>query len=183
MHKLSQLSGGEWVAHSFPPVYRTWSTDAGGQALVAGIPAGDPQVFERLVMSLEPPCFLLYVLHTPRGEAPAGRYQSTQLSLQQVQEFIRRFGGLLSQDARFDLWAHSPADQATLVWDRHNQLFGYGPVERFVAELRRLGFQPGECALPVPHRHHYRKECDAQAVELLASLDWTCSPLQPEDEQ
>ena len=151
--------------------------------LIAGVPNGDPAVFTALVECLEPPLILLYVLHTPRSDAPAGRYQSPELSLAEVKAFLRRFADYLAGDSRFDLWAHSISDNATIVWDRHNRLFGYGPLERLSFQLTALGFGPGIPKVPVPHQHHYHPEFDSQAADLLSAFDWSHSPLRPEDEQ
>jgi hypothetical protein len=177
MHRLGHLVNGEWVAHSFSPVFVT------GERIVAGVPDGDPSILEHLIECLESPYHLLYILHTPRGEAQPGRYQSPALSLTHVKAFLSRFAPFLSGDARFDLWAHSPNEQATLVWDRHNQLFGYGPVDRLSSKLLSLGFTHGNPDIPAPHQHHYRAELDGLATEVLAAFNWSYSPLQPGDEQ
>ena len=177
MYRLGHVVNGEWAAHSHPPVYEV------GERLVAGVPGGDPAVFEPLVDCLEPPYYLLYVLHTPRGEAPPGRYQSPAISFAQIKEFLLRFAPLLSGDARFDLWAHSPGDKATVVWDRHNQVFGYGPLDQYASALASMGFSPGCPEVPAPHQHHYRAELDTLAREVLTAFDWSHTPLRPEDEQ
>lgn len=177
MYRLGHLVNGEWVAHSHQPVFEA------RDRIVAGVPGGDPSVFEHLVECLEPPYHLLYVLHTSRGEAPLGRYQSPALSSAQVKSFLSQFGLFLSGDARFDLWAYSPSEQATLVWDRHNQLFGYGPVDKFSSKLLALGFTHGYPSIPVPHEHNYHSELDGLAKEVLAAFKWSHSPLQPADEQ
>ena len=132
---------------------------------------------------MQPPYLLLYILHTPRGEGEPGRYQSAELSATDLQALMARFGAYLSSDARFDLWAYSPSEDATVVWDRHNELYAYGPLARFSEELRALGFFSGSISTPAPHQHHYRQELDAPASELLAALEWSHSPLRPEDEQ
>jgi hypothetical protein len=183
MHKLSHLAGGEWTELSYPPVFTVTPSVSGATRLVGVAPHGDAEPFERLVLSLEPPYFLLYVLHTPRGEGDAGRYQSPELTAEELRAFVAKFKDYLSADARFDLWAYSPAERATVVWDRHNQLFGYGPVERFATELRALGFSEGTSEVPSPHQHHYWAELDSQATALLSNLEWSYSPLKPEDEQ
>jgi len=177
MYRLGHLVGNKWIAHSHSPVF------AKGDRIVAGVPAGDPSVFGHVLECLEPPYYLLYVLHTPRGEARPGRYRSPLLSLDQVKDFLAQFTPFLSGDARFDLWAHSPGDKATVVWDRHNQLFGYGPIDQFSTKLLSLGFIPGNPEVPVPHEHHYRAELDSLAKEVMAAFDWSYSPLRPEDEQ
>lgn len=147
------------------------------------MPSGHIEPFERLAASLEPPYFVLYVLHTPRGEGDAGRYQSPELSMDEFRSLIRRVGRYLAADARFDIWVYSPSERATVVWDRHNQIFAYGPIGRFMNELRALGFTEGKCAVPVPHQHHYRAEFEAQASELLSSVSWSHAPLRPENVQ
>jgi len=183
MYKLGHLQADRWVEHSYPAVYRLPEAAEESQRLVAGVPGGDPEIFLRLVSCLEPPYFLLYVLHTPRGEGEPGRYQSPELSLSQLKGFVAQFNTFLAQDARFDLWARSPAERATVVWDRHNQIFAYGPLARFESELRTLGFSPGRPEVPVPHEHHYRSEFDSPAEKVLKAFEWSYSPLRPEDEQ
>ena len=131
MFRLGHLVHGEWVAFSQPAVF-----ECGGR-IVAGVAGSDPLVFERLVEQLEPPYYLLYLLHTPRGEAEPGRYQSPKLSLTEVTAFLARFRRFLSADARFDLWAHAPSENATVVWDRHDKLFAYGPLDRYASALER----------------------------------------------
>lgn len=183
MHKLSHLVRGEWVEHSHPAHFQIVSKQGAAPRIVGGIPSGDSAPFERLVRCLGRPCFLLYVLHTPRGEAEPGRYQSPPLSSEELEEFLARFRSYLTSDARFDLWAHSPSDKATVVWDRHNQLFAYGHVERLAEELRSLGFTEGPVGMDFEHQHHYRPEFDADAAAVIEAFDWSYSPLKPGDVQ
>lgn len=182
MHKLSYALADSWAPFSHRPVYSMSSADSSAR-LVAGVPAGDSLPFATLVASLAPPYLLLYVLHTPRGEGAEGRYQSPAISLQEFQDFMGRFGAFLSADARFDIWAYSMEDKATIVWDRHNQIFAYGPIGQYVERLNALGFAAGDPSIPFPHRHHYRQEFDEDAKALLGSLPWSHSMLRPEDEQ
>lgn len=183
MHKLSRCDGPEWSEHIHRAQYALPAADSDPPCLRAGIPRGDPAIFERLVTSLTPPYFVLYVLHTPRGEGEPGRYQSPELAPAEFREFIARFAPYLAGDSRFDVWAHSPGEDATVVWDRHDELFAYGPIDRYVRELQALGFVPGTVDVPVPHVHHYREELDAPAAEILGALPWHRTPLQPADEQ
>ena len=178
MHKLSKLSNAEEIEHSFPAVFVREA-----KRVIAGVPGSDPLVFSRLVGAMEPPYSLLYVLHTHRGEGKVGRYQSPELDPEQIRAFITRYDRFLRSDGRFDLWAYSHPEQAWLVWDRHNRLFGYGAVDRFVAELLRLGFEAGPIQIPAPHVHHYHAALDADAAAVLKEFDWSHSPLRPEDEQ
>lgn len=183
MYKFGHLVDGIWTEHCYPATFMLPENSEALQRIVAGVPRGDPEIFRRLVCTLEPPYFLLYVLHTPRGEGEPGRYQSPELSVQSLQAFMLEFGEFLAQDARFDIWAYSPSDRATVVWDRHNRIFAYGPLPRFETELRTLGFSQGVVTVPGPHEHCYRSEFDEMAKEVLCAFDWSYSPLQPEDEQ
>src|SRR4051812_31931898 len=115
LFKLGCLKGDIWVEHSHSPLF-----ERDDSRIVATAPASDVTVFRKLTQSLEPPLFLLYILHTPRGENIPGRYQSPSLSNADMNSFLNRFSDFLASDSRFDLWAHSPAMRATVVWDRHN---------------------------------------------------------------
>lgn len=182
MHRLSHRFENEWREHNFDALFN--QEECGPSArLVAGIPHGDSRIFEQMVCSLEPPYYLLYVLHTSRGEGEIGRYQAGEVSQARLREFLNRFSTFFAADARFDLWAHSPADNATIVWDRHNLLYAYGPLERISTQLSELGYTDGNPVIPGPHLHHYREEMDIQATEILSAFEWTWSPLRAEDEQ
>jgi hypothetical protein len=183
MYKLGHQVEGDWVRFAQPPRYRAPAGDEDLQRLEIGVPESDPRIFLELARTLAGPFFLLYVLHTPRGEAEAGRYQSPRVELDEVEAFVERFGPLLRADSRFDLWLHSPADHATLVWDRHDRLFAYGPLGRYATALRAMGLVEGNVGVPAPHQHHYHAGLDAMARELIARYDWRYSPLQPGDEQ
>ena len=181
--KLSTCEDGVWVTHSPPATFTTEVMRSGGTRLVAAVPAGDAATFQSLAGSLETPCMLLYVLHTPRGEGSAGRYQSPPLSADELPAFITRYAAFLTDDARFDLWVHSPSQQATVVWDRHNLIYAYGPIERFVSTLTMRGFEEGEPGVHGEHMHHYREEYDRDAAAVLEEFAWIHSPLRPDDEQ
>ena len=183
LFKLGHYCSSEWREHSHAPVFRREATAGGGERLVAGVPSGDSAIFASLVTTVQPPYFLLYILHTPRGEGEPGRYQSPEIGLDDFQRFLQGFSAFLAGDSRFDLWAHSSTDEATIVWDRHNLLYAYGPLDKFEGALRNAGFEDGEPTLAFAHRHYYRAEFDKQAAELLAAFDWHRTPLRPEDEQ
>jgi hypothetical protein len=181
--KLSSQENGVWVAHSHPASFKLEITANGSARVVAGVPAGDASTFQRLVQSLEAPCMLLYVLHTPRGEGEPGRYQSPPLTMVELESFLDRHAAFLAGDARFDLWIHSPSENATLVWDRHNLIYAYGPTGRFVATLEALGFHEGSPGVLFEHLHHYRQEFDSEAAAVLETFAWSYSTLKPGDEQ
>jgi hypothetical protein len=141
--------------------------------------------FIRTVTSrLSGPFQLLYVLHTSRTDAELGRYESPELNAEAVHVFLDRFGGFLSEDGRHDLWVRSHGDDATIVWDRHNLIFGYGPLDVFESALLQRGVRPGAPpSIPDPHVHHYHVERDAEERAVLQALDWHVKPLRESDVQ
>jgi hypothetical protein len=167
MQKLSFLDEDEWKEYSYALTY-TISGNQDKCRIIAGVSDEKIEVFERLATCLQPPYFLLYVLHTPRVEGKEGRYQSPAISVKDFSLFMAHFGNYLKSDGRFDIWIHSPSDNATVVWDRHNLIFAYGPIKQYEHELHSLGYTEGTCEVPGPHQHHYRQECDKDALELLS---------------
>jgi len=183
MYRLGHMVGGEEVEHTHAPTFRLPTPESRSSRIVVGVPGSDPTLLLKLAGCLEAPLYVLYILHTPRGEAEPGRYQSSELAFDELASFIEDFRPFLIGDGRFDLWVYSPSQKATLAWDRHNLLYAYGPLECYEASLREAGFVPGEPAVPAPHAHHYRADLDHLAARLVARFDWIYSPLRPEDEQ
>ena len=137
-----------------------------------------------LALGLAGPFQLLYVLHTTRTRAELGRYESAVVSIEDVHQFLRRFGPFLAQDARHDFWLRSHDDDATIVLDRHNVIYAYGPLDLFEAALFRIGAgSRGLPRIPDPHVHHYHDEWDDSEREVLAALPWIRKPLKDSDVQ
>jgi hypothetical protein len=153
--------------------------------LISATPA-KPNLFRELAGCLASPLYLLYVLHTPRGEGAAGRYQSPPLDREQVGDFLATFTPYLAGDARHDTWVYSASERRTLIWDRHDLIYAEGePLEDITAILESNGFERGTVPRPDtgPHIHYYRDEFDVDAAAVLGCFDWTRSDLRPEDEQ
>jgi hypothetical protein len=183
MHKLSYKVNEEWKEYSHPAVYKYEMTKAGVSRLIAGLPSQEINILAQILRCLDEPLFLLYVLHTPRGEGDPGRYQSPELNKDEIQQFLSRFSAFLLGDARYDVWLHSPTINATIAWDRHNLIYAYGPTECMEAVLVQSGFTNGNPLVPAPHAHHYRPEFDSDARAILTHFEWKYSELRPEDEQ
>ena len=188
MYKLGMplgegLSSGD-SEHVHRREYEILNPDSSKVRLFAGVPHGEPGVFEALVKCLQPPYCLLYMLHMPRTNPEAeGRYQSPELSPQEFSDFVQDYHDYLSADGRFDLWAYSPAEQATIVWDHNNYIYGYGPIERYIDVLETLRYTPEHVdrVTSRTHVHHYRAEFDAQAESVLERYDWVRSGLREGD--
>ena len=182
MSKLDVLHVSEWVPWRFDGSYQLQQTKEPAR-LVVGPVSAHADIFLSLARALRPPFAFLYILHTPRQAPAGGRFQSPALGLAEVEAFLGQFGPFLAADSRHDLWLRSRPDSATLVWDRHDLLYAYGPLERFEDILAAKGLKPGTPSVPTPHAHNYHEAWDAQEVSILAAFNWAVSDLQEQDRQ
>jgi len=182
--KLTLEIGGVETEQSSPATFKREIMTSGMERLRISVPPECSDLFRQLAEILPPPYYVLYVLHTPRGEGDPGRYQSTELSWADLSDFLVRYSGYLAGDARHDVWVYSPEVKRTLVWTRHNQIFAEGlPLDDIASRLVNLGFQDGVVD-PIPnHFHNYRPQFDEDAAGVLEYFDWYRTPLRPEDEQ
>jgi hypothetical protein len=184
MHKLALNVDGLELSQSSPAVFETRIMSTGAPRIVLSVPDAYPDLLGRLAALLTPPFFVLYILHTPRGEGEPGRYQSSELSRHELDDLLSRYTSFFASDGRHDLWVHSPASGHTLIWDRHNLLFVEGqPLDGVKEALFKSGFSEGLLEPLGAHVHYFRAEFDADAASLLNELDWYRTPLRPEDEQ
>ena len=159
--------------------------DVGGRArLRVGLDGAQDAAVAALANHLRGPFQLLYVLHATRTGAELGRYESPDLTANAVQAFLHQFGRFLCEDSRHDLWLRSHDDDATIVLDRHNLIYAYGPLQALEAVLKSLGVRESESpTVPDPHTHHYHQEWDQTEEEILRHFDWHLKPLRPADVQ
>jgi hypothetical protein len=180
--KLGTVRAGEDVAWSYEPSYARQVV--GGVERLVIAPGTAPVALLREMLPLLPePLWVLYVLITPRSDAPAGRYQSaTPHTRQEVLELLDRFENYLTNDGRHNLWlAAPPAGQ--LVFDRHEVVYVYGPITEIVARLKAKGFAEVDMIrVPVPHSHHFHEELDAEEHAMLSHWEWMPSELQETDD-
>jgi len=140
-------------------------------------------LFLSLVGVLAPPYDVLYILHTSRCDTELGRYQSPPLDASTFEAFAAEFADFFSTDGRHDLWLHSRNPEGVLVWDRHNVISAYGPIDRFADVLKAKGLTEGDFSLPTPHTHHYHARFDDDERRIAHYFNWARTPLQPGDIQ
>ncbi len=181
--KINALVGSEERRFEYGSTFSTET--AGGQSrLTIGFDHIQDFCVRELATGLAGPFQLLYVLHTTRIGSELGRYESPVLAASEVQGFMDRFGPFLSQDARHDIWLRSHDDNATIVLDRHNLIYAYGPLAAFETVLERIGAKSrGLPRVPDPHVHYYHDKWDDTEREVLATLPWTRKPLRDSDVQ
>ena len=141
----------------------------------------------RLLDVVPEPMWLLYVLVVPRGEGEPGRYQSLDpQTREQVRRFLREFMNLLEIDGRQNLWIRSESGEGMLVYDRHNLIYVYGPLEQSAAILGATGMtEVSADAINTPdtHSHRYHAAFDSEAQRILVYMDWIRTPLREHDQQ
>ena len=160
-------------------------TTSGVDRLAIAPRSGYVALLRDLAACLEEPFLLLYVLVVPRSEASPGRYQSEySFDSLQLRDFLNRYGDFLEQDARHNLWIRSASGNGLLVYDRHNIIYAYGPIEAYVEVLNgRDLVETAEVCMPkFAHSHHYHPEFDDDANHLLDEEKWIWSPLKSGDE-
>ena len=179
----SRVSGDLWLAHDYGKVYSTELTKDGTKRLRIGVSYDGSEILRTLSRTLTEPFFLLYVVVVARGGSEQGRYQSEELSHKELDALFDRYSEFWDGDGRHSVWLRSEADDTTLVYDRHNLIYAYGPIQRFELVLETLGYkETPKVSLSFEHQHHYYPEFDALAEELTAKLAERRSDLQPGDE-
>jgi hypothetical protein len=180
--KIEAINGDMTQAFEYGSVF-TREEVGGRTRLRVGIDAAQDATVAALARGLRGSFQLLYVLHTTRTGAELARYESPDLTADAVQRFLHQFGRFLCEDSRHDLWLRSHDDDATIVLDRHNLIYAYGPLELFERELRSSGAREGEPAVLGAHVHHYYPAWDDTERQVLRCFEWRITPLRPSDVQ
>lgn len=182
--KFGHLEHGEEVPHDYGDVF--FEQPCGPSTrLVIGPSGNHINLMIELAAELQGhPWFILYVLLVPRlGNRESGRYQSEPFETHtELASVLSAFRAFFEGDGRHHVWVGSPSDGGTLVYDQHNVIFAYGPLERFRAILKAQGYREESFWFPTPHYHSFVEEYDAEEERLMRELEWQYSPLRPGDE-
>lgn len=164
----------------------TWALQktSGAERLIIAPSSGHVALLSELSNTIREPYGILYVLLVPRSAKVPGRYQSAApLSRDELGAFLHRFRDFLERDARHNIWVAESGGPSLLVYDRHNVIYAYGPLEDYKRTLLLKGFkQVSEIVFPAPHSHHYNAEHDPDETALLDYLLWKFFPLKEADE-
>ena len=66
----------------------------------------------------------------------------------------------------FEQISAADGDHGLLVYDQHNVIFAYGPLDDFKLILESRGFHEAEFWFPAPHAHSYLPENDDEEERL-----------------
>jgi hypothetical protein len=179
--KFASQKGEEWLPHDFGKVYARQQTSSSPRLGIAASFEGTALLHE-LTLALAEPFLLLYVLVVPRGRSEPGRYQSGELSRAELDGPFEQFGKFWDGDGRHSVWVRS-SDDGMLVYDRHNIIYAYGPLERFESRLAELGYKVARSlSLDFVHQHSYHQEFDELERELTTQFADRRSELREGDE-
>lgn len=162
-------------------VYQREQTN-GPQRTVFAPAHGCLGLMRRLSRVIDADAFLLYLLRVSRCGNPPGRYQSpSPLDPDARDDFLDEFGQFLDGDARHQLWIGTPDNSSLLVWDHHQLVYAYGPLEVFERAAEVCGLRTGHVEVPVPHAHLYHAPFDGTEDAILDRFEWIYTPLTEQD--
>jgi len=182
LHKFGWLPDG--VKDELYVYPNSWAREktSGPDRLVIAPNSNHVELVLKLANQLIEPFLVLYVLVVSRGESERGRYQSEPMNRDQLSKFFLRYSSFFEGDGRHNVWVRS-SDGGMLIFDRHNVIYAYGPLEKFTSTLRKFGFNQSEIiSFPVPHSHHYQDKFDNSEKLILEEQSWVRSPLHQGDE-
>ena len=181
--KFCHLVGDEHVPYDYGNIY--FEQPCGdGFRLVIGPSANHIEVLTELAAVFQQPWFILYVLLVPRqGNHEPGRYQSGPFETHSdFADFLQKFRDFFEDDGRHHIWVGTTTGNGLLVYDQHNVIFGYGPLDRFKRILAARGFRESDFWFPSPHSHAFQPKYDVDEERLMSAIEWKYFPLQPGDE-
>ena len=166
-----------------PECVTTEETTGGGSRLVIAPAQKQVDLLLTLLKNMREPFWVLYVLVVPRGQGEWGRYQiSEPQSKSAVGAFLNEFRDFLEKDGRHNVWIVSESGPEMLIYDRHNVIYGYGPMNSWRVALAAQGLsEASNIRFPSPHSHHYHQNLDAEEVRLLNYWDWHRTALKESD--
>ncbi len=184
--KFKALQNEAWIRPVFRNEFCLEKMDNGTDRICFTTANGQVNLLVALSNAMAEPFYFLYVLLVSRraNHEPA-RYHSPELSREKLRSFLAYNANFFEQDARHNIWIHSPTDKSTLVYDRHEIGYAYGPIESFKAILINNGskeVQAVEQYTSVPHEHHFHAEFDDEEASVIQTFDWQKSPLREQDQ-
>lgn len=154
----------------------------GPERLIAAPSSGHVSLMEALMEELPEPFGILYVLIVSRGSHEPARYESpSPTDRKTTLAFLREYEEFFERDARHHVWVMSVPLSATIVYDNHNVIYAYGPLDRFQRVVHLRGLERSRIRFPVPHTHNYNAEYDDRADGLMQHWEWIRSPLHEDD--
>ncbi len=164
-YKFREMLKGNFAPFSYPNIYQQERAEI-VERLVMTPSSDHVDLMIALSRLMAPPFGILYVLVVPRmnGNKP-GRYQNPNpASREEMEAFLNHFRLYFELDGRHHIWIASRTDSSQLIYDRHNVIYGYGPLGEFEEVLGKGGMSAGIVRIPSPHSHNYNEEFDQSSI-------------------
>ena len=171
-------SKGHEINHDYGKIY-----EAEESRLTIAASTNQIELILKLVDTLKPPFYILYVLVISRLDNERGRYQSPLIeSKEELTDFLLEYKKYFETDGRHHLWICTIDNSERLIYDQHNVIFAYGQTEKHIPILEREGFKEQGFSFPIPHAHAYNDSNDKFEESILNYWDWSIFPLAEGDE-
>jgi len=171
-------------SYVYPNVWAEGKTTAGPRLVIAPANA-QIDILLGLLEVMPEPMWLLYILVVPRTADEPGRYQGPDPQTRDgVRQFLKQFEVFLETDGRHHLWIACANSPAMLIYDRHNLIYAYGPLDSFKARLAEMNLEETNAiSVPDPHSHHYHEHLDLDAARLMKLWSWNHTALRESDSE
>jgi len=164
--------------HVYPHRWIRELTTASTERLLIAPRSGHIDLMIDLLDCMQGPFGMLYVLIVPRCDHERGRYQcESPREKWQLIEFLEEFRDYFENDGRHHLWISGQSDQSQLIYDNHNVIYAYGPLQEFESSLRKAGLTRGQFTRPAPHVHAYSAEFDRDEDRIFTAYNWKQFPV------
>ena len=181
MFKLGSHSNSESQEYHYSDIYNV-EQNSSYERIVLGLTQSHIDTMLDLIGVCNGPFYILYVLHTPHS-CEQGRYQSGELTYNEVSTLFNCYKDFFENDGRHDIWIHSPETNTTIVYDRHNLIYLYGFTGDHLHIIDRMGLKKESVNIPCPHVHCYNSEYDNFEPKLINEYRWKRTPLHEADRQ
>ena len=136
------------------------------------------EVLLRLSEVIPPPYWILWVLIIPASDHKPGRYESSMpVDIHELSRLLRKYRLFFEGDGRHHLWILGTEQRERIIYDNHNLLYAYGPLDDFARVLTKLDFSKSLVSIPTPHSHQYDPKNAGVEDMLFSEREWKWSPL------
>ena len=127
--------------------------------------------------------YVLYTLLASHAGNRPGRYQGIEIqNYNSVLALFEKYKCYFDGDGRHNIWLGSTANNDLLVYDKHNIIYAYGPVEVFVGRIRSYGYCEGVIKIPTLHTHHYHSGNVKHEMGIMNEWNWKWCDLAESDD-
>ena len=127
--------------------------------------------------------YVLYTLLTSHSGNRPGRYQGIEIeNFEGIVALFDKYKNYFDGDGRHNIWLGSTVNNDLLVYDKHNVIYAYGPIDAFVGRIRSYGYCEGVIKIPSPHTHHYPSENVRFEMSIMNEWDWKWYDLAENDD-